>query len=104
MHWSELIGGDLAITMPYEWQKLYNNSDIEVVERMQNPVDPKIVETMYRLIPDFRRAYDPDGLSIEEFDMYGATARTLRSFISSYIDLVNLIRDFMIPNPDLKSK
>jgi transaldolase len=104
MHWSELIGGDLAMTLPYEWQLLFNGSDIEVKERMQNPVDPQIVETMYRKIPDFRKAYDPDGLTIEEFDDYGATARTLRSFISSYHDLMNLIRDFMIPNPDVKSK
>lgn len=104
MHWSELIGGDLAITMPYEWQQLFNRSGIEVRERMHNPVDPKIVESMYRLIPDFRRAYDPDGMTVEEFDSYGATVRTLRSFISSYIDLINLIRDFMIPNPDIKAK
>lgn len=104
MHWSELIGGDLAITLPYEWQMQFNASDIEVIERMQNPVDTRMVETMYRLIPDFRRAYEPDGLSVDEFDDYGATARTLRTFISSYHDLMNLMRDFMIPNPDVKSK
>jgi transaldolase len=69
---------------------------------MQNPVDPKMIDTMYERIPDFRRAYEPDGMSIEEFDSYGATVRTLRSFITSYHDLVNLIRDFMLPNPDLK--
>lgn len=104
MHWSELIGGDLSMTLPFEWQTLFNASDIAVIERMQNPVEPHIVETMYRLIPDFRRAYEPDGLSIDEFDDFGATARTLRAFISSYHDLMNLIRDFMIPNPDVKSK
>ena len=38
MHWSELIGGDLSMTIPYEWQVLFNNSDIEVKPRMQNPV------------------------------------------------------------------
>jgi transaldolase len=104
MHWSELIGGDLAMTLPYEWQMQFNASGIEVIDRMQNPVEARIVETMYRLIPDFRRAYEPDGLSIDEFDDYGATTRTLRAFISSYHDLMNLIRDFMIPNPDIKVK
>jgi transaldolase len=102
MHWSELIGGDLAITMPYEWQLHYNASGIEVRERMQNPVDPMMIRTMYDRIPDFCRAYEPDGLSIDEFDLYGATARTLRSFITSYHDLMGVIRDFMIPNPDVK--
>jgi len=102
MHWSELIGGDLAITMPYEWQLYYNASGIEVKERMQNPVDPRMIQTMYERIPDFCRAYEPDGLSIDEFDMYGATARTLSSFITSYHDLMGVIRGFMIPNPDVK--
>jgi transaldolase len=101
MHWSELIGGDLSMTLPYEWQMQFNASDIEVIERMQNPVEPQMLETMYRLIPDFRKAYEPDGLSVDEFDAYGATARTMRTFIGSYHDLMNLIREFMIPNPDV---
>ena len=42
------------------------------------------------------------GCAAEEFDSFGATARTLRGFIGSYQDLVAMIRDFMIPNPDLK--
>ncbi len=36
----------------------------------------------------------------EEFDTFGATVRTLRSFIASYQELVATIRDFMLPNPD----
>src|SRR5579871_5390171 len=24
MHWSELIGGDVSLTIPYDWQKLFN--------------------------------------------------------------------------------
>ena len=38
----------------------------------------------------------------EEFDSYGATVRTLRSFISSVHDLMAVVRDFMLPNPDVK--
>jgi transaldolase len=102
LHWSELIGGDIAMTIPYEWQVQFNNSDIEVRERMQEPVDQAIVDELYRKFPDFRRAYDADGMTIDEFDGYGATVRTLRTFISSYHDLVALIRDFMLPNPDVK--
>ena len=43
MHWSELIGGDIILTIPYEWQVLFNKSDIEVKPRMDDPVDPAIV-------------------------------------------------------------
>ncbi len=102
MHWSELIGGDVVLTIPYAWQVLFNNSDIEVKERMQNPVAPEIVDSLYSHFAEFRKAYDEDGLKIEEFDSYGAAVRTLRGFIDSYHELQGVIRDFMLPNPDVK--
>ena len=101
-HWSEFIGGDLVLSIPYEWQVKFNASDIEVRERMSQPVDARIVTAMYEQIPDFRRAYDEDGLSAAEFDTYGATVRTLRGFIASAHDLMAVVRDFMLPNPDVK--
>ncbi len=102
MHWSELIGGDIIMTIPYEWQRLINDSDIEVKERFNDPVAPEIIETLYSRFADFRRAYDADGMTPAEFDTFGPAVRTLRSFISSYHDLVAVIRDFMLPNPDVK--
>ncbi len=101
-HWSELIGGDVVLTIPYDWQLKINASDIPVVERMQNPVDPQIVEALYTKLPDFRRAYDPDGMTPAEFDGYGATVRTLRAFIAAVHDLMGVMREFMLPNPDVK--
>jgi transaldolase len=102
LHWSELIGGDVVLTIPPAWQRKFNNSDIEVVPRIGHPVAQNIIDDLYRSFPDFRRAYDVDGMTPEEFDSYGATARTLRGFIASYQDLVAIVRDFMLPNPDLK--
>ena len=102
MHWSELIGGDIILSMPYEWQLMFNQSDVEVRERMQNPVDPGIVAELYRKFPDFRKAYDEDGMTAQEFDRYGATVRTLRSFIGSYYELLMFVREFMLPDPDKK--
>lgn len=75
---------------------------MEVKERFQNPVPQEIIDSLYRLFPDFRRAYDVDGLAVEEFDTFGPTVRTLRAFISSYHDLVAQVRDFMLPDPDVK--
>lgn len=102
MHWSELIGGDISMTIPYEWQRLFNASDIEVKDRFSDPVAPQIVDTLYTKFADFRRAYDADGMTVAEFDSFGPTVRTLRAFISSYHELVAVVRDFMLPNPDVK--
>jgi transaldolase len=102
LHWSELIGGDIVMTIPYEWQVLFNASDIEVKERFNNPVPPNILQTLCAKFPDFRRAYEPDGMTIDEFDTFGPTVRTLRAFIQSLRDLTAVIRDYMLPNPDVK--
>ena len=39
--------------------------------------------------------------SVAEFDTYGACVRTLRGFVQSYHDLQGVIRDFMLPDPDV---
>lgn len=102
-HWSELIGGDVVITLPSVWQKRFNASDIEVRPRMDDPVDPAIVDELARHFPDFVRAYEPDGLTIEEFDAFPPTVRTLRAFISSYHELLHQVGEAILPNPDVRS-
>ncbi len=69
---------------------------------MDVPVDPALVDDLYERIPDFRRAYDPDGMTPAEFEAYGASARTLRGFIKSYHDLQGAIRDLVLPDPDIR--
>jgi transaldolase len=100
LHWSELIGGDIVLTIPHKWQLLFNASDVEVVPRFDNPVPAEALDELRARSPEFLRAYEPDGLTVDEFDRYGATVRTLRGFIASYQDLVATIRDFMLPSPD----
>jgi transaldolase len=100
-HWSEFIGGDVVLTIPYGWQKKFNASDIVVKPRMDNPVDPKIVEELLKKFDEFRKSYEPDGMTVDEFDSYGGSARTLRSFIAGYEYLLGVIRDFMMPDPDV---
>ncbi len=101
MHWSEFVGGDVVISPPYAWQVRLNGSDVEVRPRIDKPVDPKIVEELSRKFPDFRRAYSEAGLSLDEFDFFAPTRRTLRQFITACHDLDGLVRDFLLPNPDV---
>ena len=101
LHWSELIGGDVVITLPASWQRRFNASSVEVRPRMDDPVDPAIIDELQRRFPDFARAYEPDGLAPAEFDTFGPSARTLRSFIGSYHELLHQVGDALVPNPDL---
>jgi transaldolase len=100
MHWSELIGGDVVISPPYAWQVRFNASDIDVIPRMDRPVEQRVVEELNKKFPDFRRANEEGGLAIEEFDAFPPTRRTLRQFIAACHDLDGVVRDILIPNPD----
>jgi len=102
LHWSELIGGDVIITMPSAWQRRFNASDVEVRPRMDQPVATGIVDDLRRHYPDFIRAYEPDALTPGEFDDFPPSARTLRAFIGSYHELLHQVTDALIPNPDVK--
>jgi transaldolase len=99
MHWSELIGANAVISPPSAWQKRFNASDIEVRTRIDDPVDPRIVETLLAKFPDFRHAYMEDGLTVDDFDSYPPTVRTLRQFVAACTDLNVLVRDVMLPEP-----
>ena len=99
MHWSELIGADAVISPPSAWQKRFNAGDIEVRPRIDDPVDPLMVEQLLMHFPDFRRAYSEDGLTKDEFDSFAPTVRTLRQFSAACTDLAGLVRDVMLPEP-----
>src|SRR5580692_10779111 len=100
MHWSEFIGGDLVISPPYRWQVRFNASNVKCENRIDIPVDQKIVSDLERHLPDFVRAYEEGGLTVEEFDTYGATMRTLRGFLEATHELADIVRNIMLPNPD----
>ena len=69
---------------------------------MDDPVDPAIVADLRRHFPVFVRAYEPNGLAVDAFDAFPPSARTLRTFIGSYHELLHQVTDTLIPNPDLK--
>src|SRR6266851_3797746 len=100
MHWSEFIGGDVVISPPYAWQVRFNASDVEIKPRIDNPVDPKIIAELSKKVADFRRAYTEGGISIDEFNSFAPTRRTLRQFIAACGDLNSFVRDVLLPNPD----
>ena len=72
-------------------------SSVEVRPRIDDRVP--FVEELQAL-PDFVRAYEPGGLAVDEFDTWAPTVRTLRAFTASYHDLLHLVGDALLPNPD----
>lgn len=98
MHYTELVGGDVVISPPFAWQKRVNDAGHPMVERFDAPVADNVMETLLSM-DEFRRAYEPDGMTPEEFDTFGATVRTLRGFLADVANLEALVRDVILPQP-----
>lgn len=96
MQWSEFIGGDVTVSVPYKWWKRFNASKIEVKNRIDDPVNPEIIAMLEDNFTDFCRAYEADGMRDDEFLSFGATVHTLKQFIGAYDELLELIRERMI--------
>ncbi|WP_229276345.1 transaldolase family protein [Agromyces kandeliae] len=96
MHWSELQGGDLVVSPPFDWQLRINENGIVAEDRIDVPVDPEILDALMEL-SEFRRAYEVDGMTPEEFDRFGATVRTLRQFLEADEQLDRVVRDILLP-------
>jgi len=99
LHWTEFVGGNLVLSPPFAWQKRFQASGIDPVPRMDVPVDATIVGALHGQMPEFRKAYDVDGMTPDQFDSYGATRRTLRQFLEADGELDEIVRDTLIPAP-----
>ena len=62
------------------------------------PVREDYIEQLNRL-EDFRRAYEVDGMTKEEFQDFGPTRKTLRQFLQADADLDQLVADILVPAP-----
>ncbi len=96
LHWSELIGPGVILTMPYAWWKQFEASDVPVGPSLDRPVEPRIVQALHARFEDFRKAYDEGALAPAEFVHYGASVHTLNQFIGGYHDLLGVVRESML--------
>jgi len=94
--WSDFIGGEVSMTMPHKFIKLFNNCDITVENRMDDPISPRVLDQLTRHVPEFNKAYQPDGLKVCDFDSFGATMITLTKFLRGYDNMIAIIRKIML--------
>jgi transaldolase len=64
--------------------------EVKREKRIDAPVDTAAVERVARALPEFGKAYEPEGLSIDEFDAYGGVTMTLDGFDKGWQQLLSL--------------
>lgn len=78
-HISELAGAEMVMSIaPGIAKALLNETDF--TEKIDNPVDPAILERLSDMA-EFRKAYAPDGMNVNEFITFGSCNRTLDQFV-----------------------
>ena len=98
LQWSELVGGDLVVSPPFAWQVDMNAAELPAEDRIDVPVDPRILDSLATKLPEeWHRAYDVDGMTLDEFERFGAVVRTLRQFLEADAQLDALVRDVLVP-------
>ena len=79
-HLTELAGADLLMSIAPAFQEIFVTQDLPREERIDKPIPADAIERL-RQMPEFVRAYEPDGMSPSEFVGFGATQRTLCQFV-----------------------
>ncbi len=79
-HMTGLTGGDLTMSIHPTYQKSLVEEHVGREESIDAPIAPAVLERLCR-VPEFRKVYDPQGLSEKEMISFGLTQRTLAQFI-----------------------
>lgn len=82
-HLTELAGAELLMSIHPSYQEPFVSQDFARDARIDRPVPADVIDRLRRM-PDFTRAYEPDGMTPAEFVTYGVSQRTLSQFSESW--------------------
>ncbi len=98
LHWSEFIGGDIAMTIPVKWQKRFVNSSIPIRNYMDIPVEARHLEELTQLTP-FVKAYTENTFTTNDFNTIEPLILTVHYFTETYEKGIKIVRNIMMPPP-----
>lgn len=81
-HISELAGAKMIMSIaPKIASQLESLGEADCIEKINEEVDPKIIDRLCTM-REFRKAYEPDGMDLDEFITFGSCNRTLDQFVN----------------------
>ena len=93
-HFTEMVGGRVVVTI--NWQgtadKLIELNP-PVMYRLFNPVPDKVIDELMEKLPDFKRGYLEDGLSVDEFEDFGPVQLFKSAFTNSWNQVLDIIKE-----------
>lgn len=83
-HFTELVGGDVHITINWSTARELIDADAPVVARIDAEPLPEAIDELCARFDVFRQAYVEDGLSVEEFADYGPVQLFRNAFLNGW--------------------
>jgi transaldolase len=90
-HLTELAGAGLVMSITPDAQQWFIAEDHSREERIEREIAPKVVQQLSTM-PEFLKAYEPEGMKPSEFISYGATQRTLCQYVEAGWKLLEAFR------------
>ncbi len=93
-HFTEMVGGDVCITINWEGtaDKLIER-DLPVVYRLFNPVPHKVIDELTEKLDDFRRGYFVNAIAPSEYEEFGPVELFRTSFEDAWRNANHLIKE-----------
>ncbi len=88
-HFTDMVGGDMHITINPDMIERLVAEDAPVVDRFHQAASEQAIATLRSSLPDFRCAWDEDGLRLDEFERFPPIVHFLDLFKKGW----NAVRD-----------
>ncbi|MFZ5918223.1 MAG: transaldolase family protein [Chloroflexota bacterium] len=83
-HFTEMVGGDVHITINWSTAQEIMAAGAEIAPRMDIETPQAVIDELRAKFPDFCRAYDQDGLAVEEYAGYGPVQFFRNAFLRGW--------------------
>ncbi len=92
-HFTDLVGGDMAITIGWDLLEELIKRDGPVVSHIEDGTPANVIAALDNHIPDFGRAYRENSLQPEEYSAFGPVVFFQRAFLKGVDLLLRAIRE-----------
>jgi transaldolase len=92
-HFTEMVGGDVHVTINWSTAQEIIDAGTPVVNRMDVATPQAVIDELSEKFIDFRRAYYEDALAVEEFTDYGPVQLFRNAFLKGYYLLLAKIAE-----------
>jgi transaldolase len=83
-HFTDLVGGPYQVTLNPDTIETLVTRDEPVIQRFKTACDQRQVELLCHHLPNFRCAWEDDGLRPEEFELFGPIRLFLGMFVKGW--------------------